>query len=82
MESPAVRQLPCIQPERAYAWAVQLDPLWGAPAAHTTLEQMFFLGEQVSHIVTYEEYRRDLLRRHDELIAQRVEERHVFALPR
>lgn len=63
MESPAVRQLPCIQPERAYAWAVQLDPLWGAPAAHTTLEQMFFLGEQVSHIVTYEEYRRDLLRR-------------------
>lgn len=62
MEAHPVRQLPSIR-DGQYAWAVQLDPLWGAPSTHTTLEQMFFLGEHVAQIVAYEEYRRNLMRR-------------------
>lgn len=74
MEAPAVRQLPCVS-SRQYAWAVQLDPLWGAPSAPPTLEQMFFLGEHVAHIVAYEEYRRDLMQR-------RGGELHIAFAPR
>jgi len=62
MEGPAAPQMPVVRP-RPYAWAVEFDPTWGTPTSPTTREQMFFLGEPVSHIVAYEEFRRDLMRR-------------------